>query len=386
MLLTAVGHSEDVDTRDAILEVLEQCRTELGSAQAQAQAGILYSACDHDHHILVDEINKAYPGIQLIGGTVDGEMSSKIGFTEDSIALTLFYSDEVDIHSGVAENIPEDMTRTIPPAIEKTLNLSQKEGKLCFMIPVSLTASGTMVLEKFRESLGEIFPIFGVSASDQWQFKQTYQFYNTKVLEDSVPFLIFSGPILYGSGVETGWTPRGDFARVTKVDGHIVYEIGGKSAIDFYQEFIGDDLAAAGIHPLAVFENEAATRFYLRAPLSPNYEDGSIVFAADLYENALVKITIANTESILTACELAIKRSREDYPGNKPVLAICTSCAARKQILGTKTSKELMLVSQGNPDLKVIGGYGFGEVAPVNRDKTSRFHNETFVSLLIGTE
>ncbi len=384
MLLTAVGHSEDVDTKDAILEVLEQCRAELDGAMAQA--GILYSAMDHDHKVLVDEINKLYPGIQLIGGTMDGEMSSKIGFTEDSVTLTLFYSDDVDIHSGVADNIPEDMTHAIPAAIEATQGLSRKEAKLCFMIPVSITASGTVIVKEFRRSLGEKFPIFGVSASDQWEFKQTYQFYNTKVLEDSVPFLIFSGPILYGSGVETGWTPKGDFVRITKVEGHIVHEIDGKSAADFYQEFIGEDLAAAGIHPLAVFENQEDPHFYLRAPLTPNYEDGSMVFAADLYKNALVKITFASTESILAACEQAINRSKEDYPGKKPAIAICTSCAARKQILGTKTSKELMLANQGNPDFKVIGCYGFGEIAPVTRDKTSHFHNETFVSLLIGTE
>ena len=95
------------------------------------------------------------------------------------MAYTLFYSDEVDIHSGVASNIPEDMTNAIPVAIEVTQGLSHKEGKLCFMIPVSITASGTVIVKELRKSLGEKFPIFGVSASGQWEFKQTYQFYNT---------------------------------------------------------------------------------------------------------------------------------------------------------------------------------------------------------------
>src|SRR5688572_28332537 len=99
MFTAVVGHSEDLETSDADADGLVQCRERLkGTAPT---AGLLFAAIDFDHQVMIDRINREFPGIQLIGCSTDGEISSELGFREDSVTLILFASDTVDITAGL---------------------------------------------------------------------------------------------------------------------------------------------------------------------------------------------------------------------------------------------------------------------------------------------
>ena len=384
MFKIAIGHSEDIDSTDAITEILEQCQKDLDGLKAQA--GMLYASIDHEFEVLIDKINEAHPDIELIGCTTDGEMSSVMGFKEDSVNLILFYSDEIDIKAGVADSVSENFRYNISEAVKKTLDLSEKEDRICILNPVSLNVSGAVIVNEFKRILGSNFPIFGATAGDQWEFKQTYQFCRDKVYMDSVPFLIFSGNLFYGSGVSSGWLPIGKPGMVTKVENNILYNIGDKSAIEFYKHYLGENIQPIGEFPLAVYEHEDSEEFYLRSPLLINEKDGSIVFAGDIADEAIVQITHTTRDRIISASENAVEQSIENYTGDKPEVAICFSCAGRKQVLGTRTNEEIELLKKFNPDLKIFGFYGYGEIAPMQRSGPAMFHNETFISLLLGNE
>jgi hypothetical protein len=58
----------------------------------------------------------------------------------------------------------------------------------------------------------------------------------------------------------------------------------------------------------------------------------------------------------------------------------------RKFLLGskTRTEAEYMRAVLG-PSIPTCGMYCFGEVGPVKGAATSRYFNETFVTLLLGT-
>ena len=57
MLRMAVGHSDDVDLRDAIAAAIEECRTSPGGLLPQA--GILVSAFDSFDPVLVTTVREA---------------------------------------------------------------------------------------------------------------------------------------------------------------------------------------------------------------------------------------------------------------------------------------------------------------------------------------
>src|SRR5258708_21319468 len=98
MFRMAVGHSADIDIDEALAKVLAECDAAL--AGAPARAAILFGSWDVDHQALVDSVHSHYPGIELAGATTAGEMSSVIGFSEDSLPLAGFATDSLGVTAG----------------------------------------------------------------------------------------------------------------------------------------------------------------------------------------------------------------------------------------------------------------------------------------------
>ena len=138
-------------------------------------------------------------------------------------------------------------------------------------------------------------------------------------------------------------------------------------------------------YPLAVYVEETEN-FYLRNPIYFNKEDGSISFMGDVPLNATVQITHVERDGIINATEASVAQAQRNYLGSKPALAICFSCAGRKLVLGTRAHEEFQILQKNNLNLKIAGFYAYGEIAPLLPATPTQFHNETFISLLIGDE
>jgi hypothetical protein len=199
MLKVVIGHSDDPNSQDAVEEILCQCSTDLGSILPKA--GVLFAAIDFDHALILKEINRVFPGLNLIGCTTDGEMSSILGFQQDSLTLMLFCSDTVEISAGVGYGARENPIAASEQAVRQATHNSKTNAKLCITVPASYTADGTtngeLMLRGLKSALGTKIPIIGGTAGDQNRLKKTYQFFGTEVFTDSLPVLIFSGDILF---------------------------------------------------------------------------------------------------------------------------------------------------------------------------------------------
>jgi len=381
MLKVSIGHSEDIDAIDAINEVIEQCNEELDGSFPNA--AILFAAIDFDHKEILNRVNKEFPGIQLIGGTTDGEMSSKEGFLEDSVTMICFHSDDLEFVVGCGKNVSSNPISVSKNATDAAKQNLSSEPKICLTCFESLTTSALMIIKGLQESLGVRFPILGGSSGDQFRFKQTFQFYNNEVLTDSATIMLISGDLKYSYGVATGWQPIGNKYKVTKSENNIVYEIEGIPAIDFYNNMLGEYQTISPEYPLAVFE-ESDMHFFLRAPMANN-DDGSISFAADVEEGAVFQLTKTDRDSIVAASEFSSRKAIDNYPGNKPIVAFITSCAARRAILGTRVSEEYDIIRKSiSDDIKIFGFYSYGEVCPLSVNGKAHFHNETIVTLIMG--
>ncbi|MEB3293532.1 MAG: FIST N-terminal domain-containing protein [Synechococcales bacterium] len=383
MFKAVIGHSNDPDSLMAITEILQDCHQSL--AGKTPQAGILFAAIDFDHTLILQQIQNAFPGIALIGGTTNGEISSILEFQQDSLTLMLFASDRLEIRAGLGQKVSENPCRATQEAITQATSNSSRSHQLCLAFPESLTSSGVTILEELKHHLGSEVPIIGGMTADDYTFDQTYQFFQDQVLSDSIPILLFSGRLQVSHGVASGWTPISPKGRITKVKGNVVYEIEGQRALDFYQQYLGAERFTTNyaIHALAVFED--SERFYMRAPNHYDLESGCVTFFADIPDQAIVQITDASRENILAASETSLREAIAHYPGSEPAAALLVSCAARRRILGTLTSQEYQLVKTHlPPGLPCCGFYAYGEIAPLTTCSPSKFHNKTFVTLLMG--
>ncbi|HDS08850.1 MAG TPA: hypothetical protein ENN73_01365, partial [Firmicutes bacterium] len=384
MFKAVVGHSEDVDSIDAVNEVLSQCRRE--APGLIPNAGFLFTSIDYNHETILKQINKRHPGLPLIGCTTDGELSSKLGFKDDSVTLILFFSDRIRFGAGLGINLSKNIKQACNSAVTGARTaLKNKPPGLAVITPDSLTVSGVKVLDSLTRELGTGFPVFGGTAGDQYRMKKTFQFFGDRVYSDAVPVMLFSEPIAFSFGIGSGWRPEGRKLKVTKVKDNVVYKIDNRPALDIYLHYFGKGSAIFGEYPVAVFNKKTDNSFYIRSPIQFNDRDGSIVYSADIPPNAYIRFSEGTRNDLIEAAEEAVKDAVSGFPGSKPEAAIIFSCSARKALLGTRTREEFNIITGAlDKDIKVCGFYTYGEVGPCKLCNYPSFHNSTFITLLFG--
>jgi len=386
MLIAASGHSDDIDSLSAFAEIREQCEAVLKGRSPQA--GLVFAGIDFEHQELLDAITEAWPGIELIGGTSDAEISSHSGFREDSVSLLLLASDTIDFSVGLGRNLSKDPLTACSQAVEQARAKSELEPRLCILVPESLTISGQKTVEVLRQVLGDEVDLFGGRAADNRKYENTLQFCGRDVVSDSVPILILSGPLVYSFGVASGWNPIGTPGTITRSQGNVVYEIDGAPAVEFYRHFLGKEFQLSTEIALLIL-NDADEPEYLRPPSGDvDVETGAITYLSDVPDGVKAQIAIADRSAILKGCEESVRKALEGFSeGKDPEAALVVSCSSRKLLLGTKTVEEYHILDQRiGHELAFAGFYSFGEIGPLKSGaRTPNIHHYTFTILLLGT-
>ena len=386
------SHSSDPDTIDACSELIRQIENQ-NSEQLKPIAGLLFSSSAHELELLLSEINKSYPEIQLLGCTTDGEMTSFGGFVEGSISLTLFYSDEIEISVGVGYHTSQDPLISARQAIESARAKLNADPVLAITLPDGLTAHTYPMLIEMQKILGEQVPILGGTSADEVLSTKhdyhTYQFVNNELLTDSAPIMLFSGPLLFSIGVQSGWSPLGMNKVVTREDDGQLYELDGEPPLNLYQHYLGkvitDNRAMLGSFPLAVYDEHNPDQFYLRVASNADSETGVMSFMAEVPEGSHVQLTQSIRNQVIQGVSKSVNDAMNFYPGIAPTAALTFSCTGRKMALGSKTYQEIQLAMDALPEQTTISGfYTFGEIAPLTVPGQSYYHNATFVTLLLG--
>ena len=384
MLKVAVGHSNHPDSLLAIQDAIAQCQNTL--AGMNPQAGLIFMAVDFDYSLVLQELQTAFPGIEVVGCSSNGELSDHLGFQQDSIALTLFCSDTLTIKAGVGRNVSKDAIAAAQEAIQQAR--CDAPPQLCLTVPESLTANGTEMLQALQTCLGQEFPIYGGLAAEEWQFQETHQFYHAEVLQDSLPILLFSGTSLkFSHGVCSGYQPLSAPGIVTKSDRNVLYEIDHQTALDFYRKYFGE-LNPSPNHPFAVFD-EKSQHFYLRGFSGFDPVVGSITAFADVPIGASIQMATASRDDLLIAAKESMQEALQSYPGSRPEVAIVFSCACRHKLLWTRAKEESTLIQSFLDSIDVpvatCGFYTYGELSPLKDQRETRLHQHTLVTLLLGT-
>ncbi|MCU0523537.1 MAG: FIST C-terminal domain-containing protein [Elainella sp. Prado103] len=382
MFKVAIGHSVDPDTESAVQEVLAQCQQSLEGNIPQA--GIVFAAIDFDHPLLLQQITTAWPEIELIGCTTDGELSSVHEFQQDSLVLMLFSSDCVTLRAGVGQAVSQDPLTAAQQAVEIARSSSDAIPCLCIALPESLTVSSPRVVESLQQVLGSDFPIYGGFAGDRTEFQRTYQFFGTEVFSDALPILMLYGNLRFSHGVSHGWTPIGRKGTLTQVVGNRIYEIDHQPALNFYDYYMPGLLPSTEF-PLAIFEDDL-DRFYLRVAIGYDRPTGALQALVDWPQSGTVQIAQASQDAILQGAWDSFQQALASYPGEQPEAALVFTCCVRRNLLGTRTKQEYRLIQQQMADLPIAGFYTYGEIAPLAVGSPARSHHATFVTLLLGTQ
>jgi len=386
MLTMAVGTSDDVDPGDAIASAIEQCRVALGGSTPQA--GILFTAFDSFSPETLGAVRAAFPGVSIMGATSAAEISSPGGYQEDSLTLALFASEEVDITAGVGSGLGVDVDAACQTAAAQALAGTRREPKVAVVLAEGFVVDPQLTLNAMARALPEGVTIVGGTSArrDFVTVTPTYQFCDDVVARDGVAVLLFSGPIAFSIAVGTGWRTIGASGIVTQSEYGALHQIDGRPAIEFLARYLDVTGPASYGNPLAVIE-AGGEQSYLRAIQGSDPDSGSVRLAGSIPVGATVQLTTANTDEILAGTKDALARAAADFPaGSRPEAALIFSCSVRKFLLGSRTRVEAEMAStQYGAAMPLAGLYCYGEMGPVRGAPTSRYLNETFVTVLLGT-
>jgi hypothetical protein len=380
-LFPAIGQTEVVDAVSAAGSVIEQCERQLQGRKPAA--AILFAGIDLDHHTILDTIMAAWPGIHLVGCTTDGEFSSLKGYTQDSVLLVALGSNTVEFASGVIDTLSEAHCRT---AVETACVGTAQVPTLGLVFSDGLTFNGEDTILGLDKVFEHRVPLFGGTAADGWRFTGTKQFHGSRVLADASTFLLLCGDFRFAYSVETGWKAIGRTGIVTRAVRNVVHEIDGKPAIDFYQELMGKAATPSVETPAAVYDQEDRYQF-LRTSFQPaDPVTGAVTYCARIPEGSRVRLALVNRDSIVHGAEQSVRNALRAFQGSeRPSIALCFSCAARRVILGTRTIDECRAAQEIlGPGIPVAGFYSYGEFSPGYSKRSTQFQNESFVTLLLG--
>jgi len=379
----AVGHSDDVDPSDAIAAAIDQCRGQLDGLTPQA--GLLFAAFDSFDPDMVTAVRVAFPGVTVTGSTSSAEMSSTVGYREDSVTLALFAADGVDLTAGLGMSVDVDADAACRAAVTEAMAGTDKPPRLGILLTDGI--NGQRTLDAMTRAMPEGVTLIGGAASGTTLGTPlpSFQFCNERTVERGVALMLFSGALAFSYAVGTGLRPIGPRGVVTSSSDGIIHEIDGRPAAHFIAGYLDVAGPATFGNPLA-FDDSGSGDWYLRVMIAQDAATGDLQIPGSVPVGAMIQLTTATTEEIVGATSDAVRRATAAFPGDgEPSAALVFSCAVRKFLLGSRTSQEVAEALARLPAaLPLAGMYCTGEIAPVGADAGSRFLNESFVTLLLG--
>jgi hypothetical protein len=383
-----------VSTRkDAFDAGKEATLAALAKLSAKPQLLWVFGAISYDQQKLLEGVGAGAPGVPVVGCTTDGEIYSQ-GLSINSVVVLALAADTIRFRLACVENLSKD-SYGAGSDIGKSF-----QGKGIRYIQVfsdGLSGNADQIIQGIKEHMGDDIKIAGGTAGDGGDFKRTFQYFGNRVLTDSIVAVAFDGRFGFGTGTACGWFPVGIAKKVTRAVGNVVYELDGQPALQAYERFLGkhaERLPAVGVeYPLGLLDSggevEEQDYFLCRATMGVDRQAGAIIFAGEVPEGSLVKMTIGNDGDIIQAArhaaQSAIDRLRKNDPAIKPRVIFLYSCMARKIVLGTRTDEEIMAVKETiGKNVPIIGFYTYGEYAPIGECEHSCFHNETATLTVIG--
>lgn len=327
-----------------------------------------------------DELKNYYPQAAIVGCSTAGEIIGTQVYDNSLVTTAVAFEDTGTRITSAKLDRMEDSR-----AVGKKLADSLPKDSLThvFVVSTGLNVNGSGLARGLTEGLPAHVPITGGLSGDQDRFEKTVVRVNDQVSPDTIAAVGFYGErIRIGYGSMGGWDSFGPDRLVTRSKGNILYEVDGKSALELYKKYLGEEakgLPATGLFfPLSLRLKDGSVSL-VRTILAIDETEGSMTFAGNIPEGSYVRLMKANFERLIDGAVGAAHMTTEITPKVKPDLAILVSCIGRKLVLAQRIEEEIEGVASVLGKKAVLTGfYSYGEICPFSpAEKTCELHNQT---------
>ena len=321
-------------------------------------------------------LRAAYPKANIVLASTAGEIAGT-EVSEDCIVATALALEKTRI--ACASTDVRDASGSFEAGRILAKELTGAELVNIFVVSDGQLVNGTELARGFNETLSAEVILSGGLAGDGTRFERTLVGLDGPSRPGKVVAVGFYGRHLHVRfGSAGGWAPFGPPRTVTRAAGNTLFELDGKSALQLYKAYLGDQASqlpgSALRFPLSITP-AGADPTVVRTILSIDEKNESMVFAGDIPTGARAQFMRASYEDLLDGAAHAAEETRDPAP---PELVICVSCVGRRIVLGQRTEEETEIVRDtvgGRPTL--AGFYSYGELSPSLGSGACQLHNQT---------
>jgi hypothetical protein len=351
---------------------------------------IVFCSQAHDLRQLLGQIRERAGDVPLIGCTTAGQIAT-VGPSDVGVVVTALGGKGFAVRTTVAADASRNLREAGARVARGLPDRADLPHKVMLLLSDGLSGDQQEIVRGAHGVLGAAVPLVGGCAGDDLKMSRTFQFYDDRVLTDSVVAAGIASNASLGVGVRHGWRRIGEPMLVTSSRSNRVYTLDDRPALDVYLEQLGvteparpdqEGLARLALtHPFGLHRSNGEDQ--VRFIGGGDFAERSLSCSAEVSQGALVWIMEGDSRSVLGATDAACGDSLAALGGRPPLGMIAFDCIARRAVLGERGIRseidQLAAMAAGAP---VAGFYTYGEIA---RTRGVRgFHNQTLVLLSIG--
>jgi hypothetical protein len=326
-----------------------------------------------------EEIRSNYPCANILGCSTAGEIIG-IQVSDDSCLATAINFEHTGLQ-GSSIRLGQ-VKGSFDAGATLAKSLEPRDLTHVLVLSDGLAVNGSDLVRGLTENLPDLVTVTGGLAADGPRFKETLVFWNAPPEKDTIAILgLYGNRLNVGYGSLGGWDPFGPERLITRSTGNVLYEFDGRSALELYKKYLGENAAglpATGLlFPLSLRTNQGETGV-VRTILSVDEDARSMTFAGDVPEGSYARLMKANFDRLIDGATGAAKISHKAAGEASPDLAILISCIGRKLVLKQRIEEEVEGVRQILGERTALTGfYSYGELCPFTPGSKCELHNQT---------
>lgn len=380
-IISALGHAQALNGREAGLQATHQALNKLGSSTPAF--GFVVASHQYQAREVVGGISS------LLGDT------PVIGFSS-SMCLTGEGLHPNSVLVGLLSGDVQAETRWMPGYAQSGRETGAQLSKQI------ADQAGTRALLFFADGFNgdadqlcsalstQSVRLAGGLSSGDLHTGHSYQIAGPQNGTGALAAAFLRGDVRVGVGAAHGWNPVGSQFRVTRSRGFWLRTLDGRPASETYAQLFGYPAREwafpplshlARLYPLGV---EQGDQLIIRSPIRVE-ADGSFRMNAPVRDGVDAYLLVGSRISCENAAQQAAQQALQQLEGAKPVLVFILADIAWEMLLKSHPGAEIAAVQDIlGKDVPLAGGYTLGQIVAGKESGTPQLLNQHIVVVAFG--